>query len=226
MGEMMGLSDRDYLRERRDGDTNVHQFRPAPKQASILSIVLTMVAVLFLLYKAALWWQDNQLKQKMAVTPLAVTPSDNRPKAEPARTFTAKAPKAAPAQPNQPAAPGTVNKCVLNGKVTYSDSACPQQATVGSVKLPPSVPMDGAQLPKTVLLAPSISQQTEAVAPPEPTLHSPVQAAPPKAAECKYLDERVRQIDKWALEPQSLQQQDVLRADRKKARDRQFFLGC
>lgn len=222
----MGLSDRDYLRERRDGDSNVHQFRPAPKQASILSIVLTMVAVLFLLYKAALWWQDNQLKQNMVVTPAAVTPSDIPPKPEPARTFMAKAPKAASALPNQPPAPGTVNKCVVNGKVTYSDAACPQQATVASVKLPPSVPMDEAQLPKTVLLAPSVTQPTEAVAQPQPTLHSPVQAAPPKAAECKYLDELVRQIDKRALEPQSLQQQDLLRADRKKARDRQFFLGC
>jgi hypothetical protein len=204
----------------------VHQFRPAPKQASILSIVLTMVAVLFLLYKAVLWWQDNQLKQKMAATPSAVTPSDIPPKAEPARTFTAKAPKAAPAQPNQPPAPGTVNKCVVNGKVTYSDAACPQQATVGSVKLPPSVPMEPAQPAQTVLLAPSVSQQTEAAAQPQPTLHSPVQAAPPKAAECKYLDEVVKQIDKRALEPLSLQQQDMLRADRKKARDRQFFLGC
>ena len=222
----MGLLDRDYLRERRDGDTNVHPFRPAPKQASILSIVLTVVAVLFLLYKAALWWQDNELKKNMAAAPAALTPSDAPPKVEPARTFTAKAPKAAPAQPNQPAAPGTVNKCVVNGKVTYSDAACPQQATVGSVKLPPSVPMDATQPAKTALLAPSVSQQTEAVAEPQPTLHSPVQAAPPKAAEWKYLDDLVRQIDKRALEPQSLQQQDLLRADRKKARDRQFFLSC
>lgn len=222
----MGLADRDYLRERRDGDTNVRQFRPAPKQTSILSIVLTMVAVLFLLYKAALWWQDNQLIQNMAATPAAVTPSDIMPKVEPPRTFTAMTPKAAPAQPNQPPAPGTVNKCVVNGKVTYSDAACSQQATVGSVKLLPSVPMDAAQLPKTVLLTPSVSQQTEATAQPQPTLHSPVQSASPKTAECKYLDDLVKQIDKQALEPQSLQHQDVLRADRKKARDRQFFLGC
>lgn len=222
----MGLADRDYMHERRDGDNKVLHFRPVPKKTSVVTIVLYLVVTLYLLFKAALWWQDNQLQKRMPASPAAVIPAEVPPKAEPPRTFAPQIPRAAQAEPNQPPAPGTVSKCVVNGKVTYSDAACPQEAIVGSVKLTPIHRDTASQKPMAVSSPPVVSQQSDAASEPQPTLHAPMQAAPAKTAECRHLDEVVKQIDKQALQPLTLQQQDLLRVDRKKARDRQFFLGC
>lgn len=221
----MGLPEQDYLHVRRDGDTNVLQFRPAPRKTSFAAVVLCLSVTLLLLYKAALWWQEKPSQKNMSAPPSAVisvelpqeveSPSTSEPLAQKALT-----------QPNQPPAAGTVSKCVVNGAVTYSDVACPKEATVGSVKLLPAVPREGSQQPKAMVPPPVMSQQSGTALVPQPTLHTPIQTTPANAAECKYLNELVKQIDLQALQPLTLQQQDLLREDRKKARDRQFFLGC
>lgn len=221
----MGLPEQDYLHERRDGDTNVLQFRPAPRKTSFVTVVLCLSVTLFLFYKAALWWHDKPSQKNMSARPSAVVSVEVPQRVEPLSTSEPSTQKAL-IQPNQLPAAGTVSKCVLNGSVTYSDVACPKEATVGSVKLVPAVPSDGSQQPKDVPPPPVVSQQSGTTLAPQPTLHTPVQATPAKATECKYLDELVKQIDVQALQPLTLQQQDLLRGDRKKARDRQFFLGC
>jgi hypothetical protein len=221
----MGLSEQDYLHERRDGDTNVLQFRPAPRKTSFMTVVLCLVVTLSLLYKAALWWQDKPSQKSMSARPSAVVSVETPQRVEPPSISELSAQQAR-IQPNQPPAAGTVSKCVVNGRVTYSDVACPKEAAVGSVKLVPAVPREGSEQPKAVPPLPVVAQQSGTTLAPQPTLHTPVQATPAKATECKYLDELVKQIDVQALQPLTLQQQDLLRGDRKKARDRQFFLGC
>jgi len=217
----MAFEDREYMRDRIDGD-KVLPFRPAPQKTSVFTIALCVVAALYLLYQATLWWQSKQPSTKPTSAPSAAIPIAETPDADAPRVPHA----SLQSQANQPPAPGTVSKCVLNGKVTYSDAACPKDAVVGSVKLPPPVPVDAYQQARTAPIPSAVFQQSGAGSEPQPTLHTPSQAAPAKSAECKLLDEHVRQIDIRALQPQSLQQQDVLREDRKKARDRQFFLGC
>lgn len=217
----MALQDRDYMRDRRDVD-KVLQFRPAPQKTSVFTIILYVVAALYLLYQAALWWQNKLPSTKPAAASSVAVPSSGNLGSDVPRALEPQPQRTTQTQPNQPPAPGTVSKCVLNGKVTYSDAACPKDAVVGSVKLPPPAPVDAFQQARTTPAPTAVLQQSE----PQPTLHTPSQAAPAKSAECKYLDELVKQIDIRALQPQSLQQQDLLREDRKKARDRQFFLGC
>ncbi len=221
----MALQDRDYMRDRRDGD-KVLQFRPAPQKTSVLTIVLYVVAALYVLYQAALWWQNKQPLTKPAAEPSVALPPSGNLGADVPRALQPQPQRTTQTQPNQPPAPGTVSKCVLNGKLTYSDAACPKDAVVGSVKLPPPVPVDAYPQARTVPVPSAVLESSSAGPEPQPTLHTPSQAAPAKSAECKSLDELVKQIDIRALQPQSLQLQDMLREDRKKARDRQFFLGC
>ena len=221
----MALDDRDYMRERRESEKVLH-FRPAPQKVSVLTIALCVVAALYVLYQGALWWQNKQLQTKLPPAPSIASPSLRPLKSDLPRVQEPKPQSAAQTLPNQPPAPGTVNKCVVNGNVTYSDAACPKEAVVRSVKLPPPPDVDPYHVPRAVS-APNIAlQQTGASPEPQPTFHDASQLAPAKSAECKHLDELVKQIDIRALQSQSLQLQDLLRADRKKARDRQFFLGC
>jgi hypothetical protein len=221
----MALQDREYMRERRDNDKVLH-FRPAPQKTSVFTIVLYVVAALYLLYQAALWWQNKLPSTKPAAASPVAVPSSGNLGADVPRALEPQSQRTTQTQPNQPPAPGTVSKCVVNGKVTYSDAACPKDAVVGSVKLPPPVPVDAYQQARAAPVPTAALQQKVGGSESQPTLHTPSQAAPAKSAECKLLDELVKQIDIRALQPQSLQQQDLLREDRKKARDRQFFLGC
>ena len=226
----MGLSDRDYMKERPGSGGNVVHFRPAEKPTPAYQLALYLLAALYLLYQGALWWQDHQLEARMR-QPQQQAPASSEPIAAPpvatpptARARTNAAPKPDTAQPNLPPAQGSVNKCLINGRVIYSDGTCPQGASVEALKLQtypegeaPSV-VQPAATASVRQLEPAVAQQ--------PTLHAPSQAAPVKAAECETLDQVIKQIDIDALKPQSLQRQDWLRAERKKARDRQFFLGC
>lgn len=218
----MSLEDRDYMQDRHDGGKVLH-FRPAPQKSSFFTIVLYLAVASYLLYQAAVWWQGKQHRMEPVSLPSPTSPSLG---ADVMRAPESQSRQAVQTQPNQPPAPGTVSKCVLDGKVTYSDTACPKGAVVGSVKLPPPAPVNVYEQQRAALANAAVLQQSDAAPEPQPTLHTPSQAAPAKSAECKLLDELVKQIDIRALQPQSLQQQDLLREDRKKARDRQFFLGC
>jgi hypothetical protein len=225
----MGFSDRDYMKERSGSGSKVVHFRPAAKPTPTYEMALYLLAALYLLYKGALWWQDHQLDARMREQQTA--PARSEPTAAP----TVAAPAALRAlptartnsdaeQPNLPPVQGSVNKCLINGRVIYSDGSCPQGASVEALKLQ-TYPK--GETPRVVREAAAVSvQQPEPAAVQQPTLHTPSQAAPVKAAECGYLDEAIKQIDIEALKPQSLQRQDWLRAERKKARDKQFFLGC
>lgn len=51
-------------------------------------------------------------------------------------------------------------------------------------------------------------------------------AAESHQRECQFLDERIRNLDAQARQPQSAPMQDWLREKRKQARDRQFALHC
>jgi hypothetical protein len=51
-------------------------------------------------------------------------------------------------------------------------------------------------------------------------------AAPSNKSECQSLDKQVEHLDAMARQPQSGQMQDWIRAQRQKARERQFSLRC
>lgn len=203
------------------------QFRPAREKTSFLTVIFYVLASFFLIYKATLWWEGRQSLTKPhshLVAPLNVqTPNPDTASTTNPKNSTQ---QAAHLVANEPPAPGTVSKCIAHGQVTYSDTACPQGAVVGSVKLLPSA---GVAVIPEVRMSPQIpvtAPQSDDPPTSQPTLHSINSPTPAKSMECKQLDNVVKQIDQLALQPLSLTQQDLLRQDRKKARDRQFFLGC
>ena len=223
----MPTSQRDYLHARRDGEDHVLRFRPAPKQLPLWCMVLCIGVVLFALVGAVQWWQGKQLQSQ----PLQPTPSS-----APAHSAPSSAPQAASGGVSLDAPPsatqssaGTVTKCVVNGRVSYTDAACPAGAQSVHVKLAP------ANVMQAVPVSPTLSPP-DAV-PPTPQQPSGIDAAPTPVAQpmppvvskdlqCKALSEQVRQLDLITLQPLTPPILDYYRGVRRRLRDQQFALGC
>ena len=104
---------------------------------SILLAVLTWLSVLFLLYKAFLWWEAQHkpipqpVPQATVTAPLADT-RPSAPNALPPRAYrhVEQSPLAL-----DPSATDkrTVRKCVVDGHTTFTDRPCPNGAKTSSV---------------------------------------------------------------------------------------------
>lgn len=212
----MGLMDRDYMHEKRSGTP----LRPPPEKSIIgwLVTVLIFIAVMYAGFKGAHWLDDRaRLKPK----PVNAAPS-------PAPEKPAQAPPVLPSLPrvqSEAAAPQSraesiVTKCVLQGKVSYTDGTCPAGATTSKV-------VTRADENRIAAVTVPVAVQSPVVEPPPVTAQ--VSAGPSYAqlkAECAALDERIKHLDGLARQPQPGQMQDWISGQRKDARDRQFRIRC
>ena len=202
---------------------NVHSLR------SILLAVLTWLSILFLLYKAFLWWEvqrkpiPQSLQQGTVVAPLANT-KPQEAIALPPRTYRhlEQSPLAFDSSTTDKR---TVRKCVVDGHISFTDRPCPNGAITSSVTV------STANVGTIAPIAP--------IAPPEPVMQIRQQVViaqvpntqaqssfATKQVECAYFEMEIKRIDEAARQPQSGQAQDVLSEERKKVRSRQFALHC
>ena len=212
----MGLSDREDVREppismfanpRADADS---------AWRTMLWVVLACVVVLFLLYKSFLWWEA---RQKTAMGSPATEVITRPGKGSTETTRAGRADAANPPSTTQPLDNNThtVTKCVVSGKVIFTDGKCP----IGSQQS--SVTVNTA---KVGTVAPRLPEYTPA--PEQPQLVEVPTPSPGTTPhiECSYLDEQIKQIDTLARQALSALSQDRLRHERQRARSRQFELHC
>lgn len=228
----MGIADRDYMRERKEptfekGRVSKRLTRVGNKSElrSTLWMILTWLSILFLLYKSFLWWESGRRMDRKSVEGVEVVTPEN-----PVPTYQSNAPQVIKRQRQSPSVAleqfqpdkKNVTKCIVNGKVMFTDNACPNGATASSVTVYTS--NVGTVQPSYIsptpvqaqVAAPSVIQQTTVVN----------QSPSAKEIECPFLKQQIDHIDVLARQPQSGQTQDQLSAERKRLRSRQFALGC
>ncbi|WP_180128239.1 hypothetical protein [Rhodoferax sp. BLA1] len=217
----MGLPDREDVRERpismfanprSDGDS---------AWRTMLWLVLACVVVLFLLYKSFLWWEA---RPKTAVGSPATEVITRHGMGSTDTTHADRADAANPPGASQPMDNNThtVTKCVVSGKVIFTDGECPSGSHKSSVKV--NTANVGTVAPRMPAYTPATAQpQLVEVQTPSPgtTNHLPT-----RNAECTYLDEQIKQIDALARQALSASSQDRLRQERQRVRSRQFELHC
>lgn len=211
----MGLMDRDYMN---DKSRRSRPFSPPSEcfKWGSLGMVLVFVALLFFLYQAANW----TLNQRPAPQPAAkLTPQLARPlRPVPASQVEPDHPRSA----NPAAGISQVTKCVVNGRTSYGDNACPQ----GSVSRQVTT-RDNHNL--MAAIRPTAASPTETTPAPQHVVEVQTQftsGAAAKKTECDWLDSHIKHWDSMARQPQSAPMQDWISQQRKQARDRQFRIHC
>ncbi|MDM0077447.1 DUF4124 domain-containing protein [Variovorax sp. J2P1-59] len=116
-------------------------------------------------------------------------------------------------------------KCVsANGTVTYSDRPCPSGSKTGAVSVQPDANLaDGMSLEDRAASMRRNSAITHAAVEHERRVAMNVDLA---VTECAQLDAQIASIDAATRQPLNGYEQDRLRDQRKRARDRQFALRC
>lgn len=251
----MGIQDRDYMRDRHrqsafgGAERRDSPFTPPPQRSSMVSMVLTWVAIAFLLYRGFMWFEARQhtgergatntpvvtnIRPREARAQTAATPN----RTEPPQDVTSQAaarndspvPKVRYLQQEEvqreapaPQTGGTVYLCrAYNDSTFWSQAHCGQHHALIEriVSVPAGLPFE-----QQVHLG---EQQRRAAV---PTVYNPPvqvsgQTADSTSLECKALDAEVDRFDVQARQPQSGQMQDWIRGRRQAARDRQFALHC
>lgn len=118
---------------------------------------------------------------------------------------------------------GSLYLCkAYSGGTFWSSAHCNQHSALieSIVNVPSSLPFD-----QQVKLAEQQRQPTSNTNTVTNTVIT-TSTAPSKDEECKALDDQVKQFDAMARQPQSGQTQDWITAEKRKARDRQFKIGC
>lgn len=188
-------------------------FSPPPESSvkNWLIGILTVIAVVYLGFRSVHWLQNSRPPSKAVET---VYPNAKQPPS--------KAISTSPAQ-NRPVEANVVTKCVLQGKVSYSDDGCPQGAITSKV---------ATNTNQNLMAAIKVPVAVQATNPEQPLpLPMTAQVNPGAAyaslkAECAELEARIKYLDSMARQPQSGQTQDWIREERKKARDRQARITC
>lgn len=225
----MGLSDRDYMRERIPASSGRKESGQNLALRTTLLMTLIGVSVLFLLYKGSRWWDSSHrdIPPGLRINPgLGITPPSSRPARTAPPTASTETGTRQESRARGSVQPSTkqmaITKCVIDGQVSFTDGICPSGATSSGVTVnatnfgtvqrlkfePTSQPLQGRESPiqQPMAQAPNVGSNNE--------------------AECKFLDQRIRSLDALALQPQSAQTQDAIAAERKKHRARQFALKC
>ena len=121
----------------------------------------------------------------------------------------------------------TLYRCkAFSGAVTWSAARCdPNKALIERmVSVPQGLSLQQQIRAAERSSAPVQTASAAAGAPTPPRAEATGEAL--RQRECRYLDEHIRQLDAWARQPLSAQEQDRVREQRKAARDRQFALHC
>jgi hypothetical protein len=250
----MGIQDRDYMRDRqRKAVYNPKEWRSSPftppsQHPSMLVMLLTWVAIAFLLYGGFTWLEarhharEHPTMQRVVVTgnrasdlqadraaPQRVTPSEeviSRARVRAERASPQVQYRALAEERQETPAPqtgGTIYLCrAYNGGNFWSQAHCGQhQALIERIV---SVPA-GLPFQQQVELAEQQNRRTVSTVS-TTSVRASGEPAASHLRECKALDARVEQLDNGARQPQSGQMQDWLRGQRQSARDRQFALHC
>ncbi len=242
----MGLHDRDYMHRDQGGRPRLH------RQHTFRSLLWALCGAMFIavvLMRANDWWlarhpagppdttQRRAFVARPAAQPVAI--SAHPLEEGPLRRAVPQPASAVPShyRPQMPIQ--VVYKCVVNGRVTYSGpDDC--KGGMGSTLdiLPGPRPESSVALPSA-----RIAAQREAPRPAEQPVPRQLQAAADEAAqavarahgqqlaasrqaECRQLDDSIRNLDSQARQPSSGQMQDWIRSQRTDARSRQFALHC
>lgn len=200
--------------------------------------VWAWAAALSLLFGAALWL-ERPAPPAGSPAPAAPAPSS----ASAARAVTS-APTAPTADSTPPAAPRSTSPQTLgstawaaapapvrdtlylcrsySGGEFWSNGHCHEQRAliVRMSRVPPQLPFE-----QQVHIAQSEARAAQSLVAPAPVQAARAPARDP-AAECAYLDARIRALDAAARRPQSSASQDHLRTERAELRSRQWHLGC
>ena len=222
----MSLSDRDYMHEREPILYGEKRSRQNTSSRSTLSMILTWIFILFLLYKSFLWWDSKHQTHKEINPGLEITTQGSRPiRIAPPYV----PPETGPRQENyssrtdQPSInKNSITKCVINGQVSFTDGACPTGARTSNVTVHTSNIGTG---PAPKFVPTSLPVQTYQA----PTLQPIAEIQNARSTnedECKSLGQQIDNFDALARQPQSAQTQDNISAERRKLRSRQFALGC
>lgn len=227
----MGIADRDYMHERKEPTFEKGRtFKSLGNKSDLRSklwMILAWLLILILLYKSFLWWETiGHMNRKSIENVRVATPEDSVPIYHSDAPQVIKRQRQSPSVASEQFQPDrrSVTKCIVNGKVMFTDNACPSGATaslvtvytsnVGTVQ--PSYTSPPPADAQIAALSPSVVQQTTVVN----------QGPSAKEFECPFLTQQIERIDRLARQPQSGQFQDQLSAERKRVRSRQYVLGC
>jgi hypothetical protein len=227
----MGLSDRDYMRERdrarRDSD---RPFTPPSTSAGWPWTLLIWLVAGFVLFKLYVKHEPSQhqapaktvriqQQELQAGTASRAEVDEERASAEVARQ--------PPPTTTRNATPSsnTIYLCrAYNGGTFWAQAHCNQHnALIERIAyVPPDLPFD-----QKVAIATEQRRHSAAMIQNDIRIAqtSEGRSASPHN-ECKALDARIVQFDALARQPQSAQMQDWIASQRKEARDRQFRLRC
>lgn len=227
----MGLSDRDYMRERdRARFDRERPFAPPSSSIGFPWIVLFWLVAGFILFKL----YSNYLPAKQPAAIQSDRLQNQEVEAPPAPRRQARAAPTIPDRPRQPAptetrdttaSSNTIYLCrAYSGGTFWAQAHCNQHnALIERIAyVPPNLPFD-----QQVAIAAEQRRSSAAVIQSTTTVtQSTDTSAASKQSECKALDARVVHLDALARQPQSGQMQDWISGQRKDARDRQFRLRC
>ena len=239
----LGLQDRDYMHGDRSGRPRQH------RQRAFRSLLWALCGAMFIavvLLRTNAWWiarhqadppdtsQRARLVAPPVVAPIEVTASPIEegptPRALPHPAG------AAPSRYRPRTQTQVVYKCVVNGRVTYSGPDDCKGGTASTLDILPGP--DSVAVPTA-----RVAARREAARPVEQPMAQQIQAAADEAAqavarahdqqlaasrqaECRQLDDTVRNLDSQARQPSSGQTQDWIRSQRTDTRSRQFALHC
>lgn len=226
----MGLSDRDYMRDRaRDADRVSARIFKSPTESSATStlwIVLTWVSISFLLFKAFSWWEANRtvsarhtVIEQRRNPPTGESTASSVPTPQLSSLRSGSPPRSRPYQQTPEAF--SVTKCVGRTGTSYSDGPCPAGTAATRVAAGTQTNISDGLTKRTI--------QDPAPAPavvanfPEQT---PVIATSNLLAQCKLLTEELNRFDVMARQPLSGATQDWIRDQQRALQSRKFALKC
>jgi hypothetical protein len=178
---------------------------------------------------SGIWIADQSMKSNSATDDAAMHES------KPVGISEAHAPRSIVSQPvddatgsiatnPSSASPSRISKCIIDGKITYSDSGCPDRAKHQPIALHDS---GGIVSPPKESLADLTAKRKAAER--AYALQAQAQVAATGRSgntECEELDKRVADLDSMARQPHSGVMADWIKNERKAVRDRQFAMHC
>lgn len=120
--------------------------------------------------------------------------------------------------------PGSITKCIVNGKTLYSNEACPTGAKEHAVQLYDTA---GVISPPKEVLADLTARRIASEQADNHRLQQQVSLPThSKKAECEELGKYIEWLDGMARQPQSGQMQDWIKERKAETQSRQFAIHC
>lgn len=195
--------------------------RPARSSNRILLLALLLVAALAALAVSQGWltWASKARTEARQGAPAALTPGTGAPASVPPSPSSSGAPQSPSPRIQH------VTRCVTStGRATYSDGPCPAGARVTIVEVRPDTNLaDGMTSRAREASVRENKAAAQGLVAHERRVAMNVDST---ISECGQLESLIASLDAAARQPLSGNEQDRLRSERKRARDRQFSLRC